>query len=39
MDTVATSIAGYMTDAVAIGVAVLSLVVGIKVFQWVRGAL
>lgn len=39
MSDVATTISGYMTDAVAIGVAVLSLVVGIKVFQWVRGAL
>lgn len=39
MSDVAATIAGYMTDAVSIGVAVLSLVVGIKVFNWVRGAL
>lgn len=39
MDTVATNIAGYMVDGVAIGVAVLSLVVGIKVFQWVRNSI
>lgn len=39
MAGVATNIGGYMTDAVSIGVAVLSLVVGIKVFKWVQGAL
>lgn len=39
MSDVATTITGYGPQAVAIGVAVLSLIVGIKVFQWVRGAL